>query len=81
MRYAWIHRAVFALAILTGSLQAATTYRWTGSSGANWFNTGNWDPAGQPGNGDTVIVTNMPGTILLTNLTASLARYGSRRPM
>src|ERR1035438_6199289 len=43
---------------------AQTNRTWTGSVNSDWFNPGNWNPAGAPGSNDTVNVSN--GAINLT---------------
>src|ERR1035438_2429259 len=58
---ATIWLAGFAIANF-GSAQTNRT--WTGSVNSDWFNAGNWNPAGAPGSNDTVNVSN--GTINLT---------------
>ena len=39
-----------------GTAQAATTRGWTGAVNSNWTTAGNWNPAGVPVNGDTVVI-------------------------
>ena len=58
---ATIWLAGFAIANF-GSAQTNRT--WTGSVNSDWFNAGNWNPAGAPESNDTVNVSN--GTINLT---------------
>ncbi|MDD5677643.1 MAG: hypothetical protein PHW60_06570 [Kiritimatiellae bacterium] len=59
---------VVAWAGLFPVVHAATT--WNGSSGY-WSDSAKWNPAGVPGDGVDVLITN--GSVLLTNATANLA--------
>ncbi|MDD5676732.1 MAG: hypothetical protein PHW60_01920 [Kiritimatiellae bacterium] len=61
-----------ALAIALPSARAATTWDTAGSGDKlNWSDANNWNPAGVPGDGAEVVITN--GSVLLTNATYNLA--------
>ena len=40
----------------TRPAHAATTRGWTGAISQNWNTAGNWNPAGVPVNGDSVVI-------------------------
>jgi large repetitive protein len=70
-RVAW---ALMGLALASLPVRAATN-SWTGSSGNDWFAAGNWSLGHVPQGGESVWVTNVPNTILLTNSTACLSSF------
>jgi len=47
--------------------------KWTGTSGNNWFNDGNWSLGHYPAAGEDVIITNAGSAVLLTNQTPWLS--------
>ncbi|MDD5678672.1 MAG: hypothetical protein PHW60_11910 [Kiritimatiellae bacterium] len=70
----WLGIICIAVTIAIGlpAAQSATTWNTAGSGDkTNWFDAGNWNPAGVPGDGADVVITN--GSILLTNETAALS--------
>ncbi|MDD5678684.1 MAG: hypothetical protein PHW60_11975 [Kiritimatiellae bacterium] len=61
-----------ALAFALPSARAASTWDTAGSGDKlNWSDANNWNPAGVPGDGAEVVITN--GSVLLTNATYNLA--------
>lgn len=66
---------VAALVFLNMSGSALGDKAWTGAIDTDWFNLNNWSPAGVPGDGDNVLVTNVANGILLTNSTAMLGSF------
>lgn len=52
---------------------AATTFSWKANTTGDWFTAANWTNAsGWPSDGDTVIITNVGASVILSNTTASL---------
>lgn len=47
------------LALVLGVLKGNAAFKnWINTSGGNWFDAANWSPAGVPGGGDAVTITN-----------------------
>lgn len=63
------------------NLKAATTREWVGASDTKWSIAANWNPAGQPVNGDSVILTGAgafrPEVQDITGLTLESIRFDS----
>ena len=58
-----------------GSLvSAATTFSWNANTTGDWFAAANWtNNSGYPSDGDTVTITNVGSSVVLSNNTARLA--------
>ena len=41
-----------------GARIVLSTYNWVGAAGGNWSTNTNWEPAGIPGSGDTIVFSN-----------------------
>ncbi len=58
-------RSILFLCVCVGSLQAADK-SWTGGVSANWGDAATWTPAGVPGSGESVSVSNSASGVTLT---------------
>ena len=73
MRFTKLHSGVLPAFFLSLQVVSAQTNRtWTGSMNMDWFNPGNWSPAGVPASNDIVNLTN--GTIVLTAPAVTIER-------
>ena len=53
--------AVLVCGPMAATPAAGVPYSWTGTDSTDWFDTGNWSPAGgRPGSGDSVVVDMKP---------------------
>lgn len=64
---------IFAILVFPFWGQAQVVNSWTGSSGGNWFDNGNWSQGHYPVAGESIRVTGGVGNVLLTNSTPWLA--------
>ncbi len=65
------------IVLLVSGMAQAATLTWTGAVSTNWFDGGNWTPAGPPAAGDTAIIgsnftvdcsTDLPITVAIDTL-------------
>jgi len=82
----WLKATRVVLVCLAVSASEATEYRWVGGSTGQWNVSANWDPAGTPTGGDTVVFTNATtvtddivlgeGMLVLTNTASAVHLKG-----
>jgi hypothetical protein len=71
-------KTLFVLLVLLGAegLAQAANKTWTGAISTDWFNSGNWNPAGVPGEGDAVFVASGNPVAGSSLIVASLSLSG-----